>query len=235
MGYNGKRCKYFGEIICKSQGYSKFKTLRLGAIAMNKYWVLIILFFIGLIWSGISPHDYFTWFLEIFPAIAGFFILVSTFKKFRFSDLTYFLIFVHCCILFIGGHYSYAEVPLFNWIKEVFDQSRNNYDKVGHFAQGFVPAFITREIFIRKKIVKPGTWLSFMTICVCVTISVCYEFIEWFVAVMSGQSAEAFLGTQGYVWDTQSDMLFATIGSICMILFMSRIHDRQILKIETTV
>jgi putative membrane protein len=202
---------------------------------MKTYWVIITLFLIGLIWSGISPHDYFTWFLEIFPAIAGFFILLFTFKKFEFSYLAYFLILVHCYILFIGGHYSYAEVPLFNWIKGVFDQSRNNYDKLGHFAQGFVPAYITRELIIRKKIVRPGLWLSFLTICVCVTFSVLYEFLEWFVTVISGQSADAFLGTQGYVWDTQSDMLFAMIGAICMILFLSRIQDRQILKVETAV
>jgi putative membrane protein len=200
---------------------------------MIKYWTLTALFLIGLIWSGIAPYDYFTWFLEIFPAIAGLLILIFTFKKFRFSDLAYFLILVHCYILFIGGHYTYAEVPLFNWIKEVFDQSRNNYDKLGHFFQGFVPAFITRELFIRKKIVKPGMWLSFMTVCVCVTISALYEFLEWFVAALSGQSAEAFLGTQGYEWDTQSDMLFAMIGAICMILFLSKIQDRQIERMET--
>ncbi len=201
---------------------------------MTKYWILIGLFFIGLILSGIAPHDYFTWFLEIFPAVAGFFILVFTFKKFRFSDLTYFLILVHCCILFIGGHYTYAEVPVFNWIKEVFDQTRNNYDKVGHFAQGFVPALIARELFIRKEIVKPGMWLSFVTVCVCVAISAIYELLEWLIAAISKQSADAFLGTQGYIWDTQSDMLFALIGSICAILFLSKIQDKQIDKIAAT-
>jgi putative membrane protein len=198
---------------------------------MKKYWILIIAFFAGLILSGINPRDYFTWILEIFPAVIGFVVLLLTFKKFRFSDLTYYLILVHCYILFIGGHYTYAEVPLFDWIRDVFHQSRNNYDKVGHFAQGFVPAIITRELFIRLKIVKSGLWLSFLTICVCVAISAFYEFLEWFVAVMSGQSADAFLGTQGYVWDTQSDMLFALIGAVCMIIFMSKFHDKQIKKI----
>jgi putative membrane protein len=199
---------------------------------MKKYWILIIAFLIGLILSGINPHDYFTWILEVSPAIIGLVILILTFKKFRFSDLTYYLILVHCYILFIGGHYTYAEVPLFDWIRDVFHQSRNNYDKVGHFAQGFVPAIITRELFIRLKIVKSGLWLSFLTICVCVAISAFYEFLEWFVAVMSGQSADAFLGTQGYVWDTQSDMLFALIGAVCMIIFLSRFHDKQIKKIK---
>jgi len=156
---------------------------------MKKYWILVALFLIGLAVSAIHPHDYFTWILEVFPAIIGFVILVFTFKKFRFSYLTYVLILVHCYILFVGGHYTYAEVPLFNWIKEVFDQSRNNYDKLGHFAQGFIPAMIVRELFIRKKIVTPGKWMAFLTVCVCVSISVCYEFLEWFVAIASGQSA----------------------------------------------
>ena len=198
---------------------------------MKKYWILVIIFLAGLIISGIHPHDYFTWILEVFPAIIGLFILIFTFKKFRFSYLVYMLIVVHCYILFIGGHYTYAEVPLFDWIKDLFHQSRNNYDKLGHFAQGFVPATIVRELFIRREIVKRG-WLSFLTICVCLSISVLYEFLEWFVAVASGQSADSFLGTQGDVWDTQSDMLFALIGAICMIVFMSRIHDKQIDKIK---
>jgi putative membrane protein len=180
--------------------------------------------------SGIYPHDYFTWILEVFPAIIGFLILLLTFKKFRFTTLTYWMILIHCYILFIGGHYTYAEVPLFDWIKELFHQSRNNYDKVGHFAQGFIPALIVRELFIRKQIVKKGAWLSFLTVCVCISISVFYEFLEWFVAIVSGQSAESFLGTQGYVWDTQSDMLFATLGAICTIILMSRVQNKQIEK-----
>jgi len=199
---------------------------------MKKYWTLILFFFAGLILSGIQPHDYFTWMLEVFPGIVGFIILTLTFNKFRFSDLTYFLILIHCYILFVGGHYTYAEVPLFDWIKELLHQSRNNYDKVGHFAQGFIPAMIVRELLIRKEIVQPGAWLSFLTICVCVTVSVCYEFLEWFVAVVSGQSAEAFLGTQGYVWDTQSDMLYAMIGAAFMVIFFTGFHDKQIAKLN---
>lgn len=199
---------------------------------MKKYWILISLFLIGLILSGIDPHDYFTWILEIFPGIIGLIILVLTFKKFKFSFLTYTFILIHCYILFVGGHYTYAEVPLFDWIKEAFHQSRNNYDKVGHFTQGFVPALIVRELYVRKEVVKPGLWQSFLTICTCVTISVFYEFLEWFVAVKSGQSAEAFLGTQGYVWDTQSDMLYAFIGAICAIVLLYKFQDKQIKEIE---
>lgn len=199
---------------------------------MRKYYFLMVLFLVGLIISGINPHDYFTWLLEVFPAIIGFVVLVITFNKFRFSTLTYLMILIHCYILFIGGHYTYAEVPLFDWIKESLHQTRNNYDKVGHFAQGFIPALIVRELFLRHQIVKKGTWLSFLTICVCVFISVNYEFLEWFVAELSGQSADSFLGTQGYVWDTQSDMLYAMMGAISMIISLSRIQDKQIEKIK---
>lgn len=199
---------------------------------MKKNLVLLILYFIVLILSGIHPHDYFTWVLEVFPGIIGLLIVVFTFKKFQFTYLTYVFILVHCTILFVGGHYTYAEVPLFDWVKVVFHQSRNNYDKVGHFAQGFVPAMIIREMFVRLEIVKRGRWLSFLTVCVCMTISACYELFEWLVAITSGQSAEAFLGTQGDVWDTQSDMLFALIGAICMVTLFSKIQDKTIRKID---
>jgi putative membrane protein len=202
------------------------------SIVMKKYYILIFLFFIGLIWSGIYPHDYFTWLLEVFPAIIGLIILVSTFKKFKFTFFTYCFILFHCYVLFVGGHYTYAEVPLFDWIKEVFHQTRNNYDKAGHFTQGFVPAIIVRELFVRQKTINGKKWLGFLTVTVCATISVFYEFLEWFVAVVSGQSAESFLGTQGYVWDTQSDMLYATIGATCVVLFFSKIQDKQIEKLN---
>ncbi len=200
---------------------------------MIKYWILITIYIVGFVLSGINPHDYFTWILEVFPAVIGLGILILTYRKFRFTDLTYWLILIHCYILFVGGHYTYAEVPLFNWIKDVLHQSRNNYDKVGHFAQGFIPAMIVREMFIRQEIVKKGMWLSFLTVCTCVTVSAFYEFLEWFVAIVSGQSAESFLGTQGDIWDTQSDMLFALIGAFCMIIFLSRVQDKQILKMNT--
>jgi len=193
-----------------------------------------MIFFAGLIWSGIRPHDYFTWMLEIFPAVAGFVILALTFKKFQFTYLTYIFIVIHCYILFVGGHYTYAEVPLFDWVREVFHQSRNNYDKVGHFAQGFIPAMIVRELFIRKAVVKKGGWMSFLTVCVCLSISALYEFIEWLVAILSGESAESFLGTQGYIWDTQSDMLYAAIGAVCMVVLLGGIQNREVRKLESS-
>jgi putative membrane protein len=195
---------------------------------MKKYYLLVFLFFAGLIGSGIYPHDYFTWILEVFPAILGFIALVLTFNKFRFSYFTYIMILAHCYVLFIGGHYTYALVPLFDWVKEVFHQVRNNYDKVGHFTQGFVPALITRELFIRKNIIQKRGWLAVLTVCVCTTISVLYEFIEWFVSLASGSSGDSFLGTQGDIWDTQSDMLFAMIGATCMVIFFAKLQDRQI-------
>ncbi|MBN2400770.1 MAG: DUF2238 domain-containing protein [Spirochaetes bacterium] len=203
---------------------------------MNKYkryLLLIILFLAGLIWSGISPKDYFIWALEVFPAILGIVILGLTFKKFKFTYFTYCLVLVHCFILFIGAHYTYAEVPLFDLIRDIFVQSRNNYDKAGHFAQGFFPAIIIREIFIRLEVVKKNGWLNFIVVCICLSISAVYEFIEWFVAVVTGESADAFLGTQGYIWDTQSDMLLATIGAIFAVVFLSGIHDRQIEKYKS--
>jgi putative membrane protein len=188
---------------------------------MKKYFLLITLFFIALIWSAIKPHDYFTWILEIFPALIGFLILWFTFKYYRFTYLTYVFILIHSCILFIGGHYTYALVPAFNWVRDVFHQSRNNYDKVGHFFQGFVPAMITRELFIRRQIIAKRGWIPFLVICVCGTISLLYELLEWLVSVVSGSAGDSFLGTQGDVWDTQSDMLFAIIGAVSMLLIMS--------------
>ncbi len=198
---------------------------------MNYLKSLIILFLAVLIWSAINPHDYFTWFLEVLPALIGFLVLVISFHRFRFTNLVYGLILVHCWILMIGGHYTYAEVPLFNWIKEVFDLSRNNYDKVGHLAQGFVPAMITREILVRMQVVNSRKWLNVFVVSICMSISVAYEFIEWLVAILTGDSADSFLGTQGYIWDTQSDMLYATIGAILALVTLSKVHDRVISKL----
>ncbi len=189
--------------------------------------IIIILFFLGLIWSSINPKEYFTWFLEVFPAIIGFVILSFTYKRFPFTKLVYILILIHCWILFIGGHYTYAEVPFFNYIRDTFSQSRNNYDKLGHFIQGFVPAMIIREIFIRKDIIKKS-WRAFTVVCICLAVSAFYELIEWWTSVLTGESGDAFLGTQGYVFDTQSDMLLAMIGAITALLLLSKIQDKQI-------
>ena len=195
---------------------------------MKTTWLVI--FFAALIWSFINPEDYFTWFLEVFPALAGFLILAFTYNKFRLTNLTYTLILIHCIILMIGGHYTYAKVPLFDWLSDYFEWGRNNYDKVGHLAQGFIPAIITRELFIRKAIVTSKNWQNFLVICCCLALSAFYELIEWWVAIFSGESADAFLGTQGYVWDTQSDMGLALLGAILALLTLSKIHNKQIEK-----
>ncbi len=199
---------------------------------MKYIYFLVSIFFISLLASVINPKEGFTCFLEVIPAIIGFLILAFTFKKFRFTNFTYTLILIHCIILFIGGHYTYAEVPLFDYIKEVFHQSRNNYDKVGHFAQGLVPAMIIRELFIRKKVIANQSFFNFIIVSICLAISAAYEFIEWFVSIATGDGGDAFLGTQGYVWDTQSDMLFATIGAIVGLILFSKIQDNQIQKTD---
>ena len=151
-----------------------------------------------------------------------------SFKRFRFTNLTYFLVFVHCLILIVGGHYTYAEVPLFDWFQEVFNQQRNNYDKLGHFAQGLVPAIIIREILIRKQVVLKQKWLNFIVVSITLAISAAYEFIEWGVSISTGEGGDAFLGTQGYIWDTQSDMLYAVMGAILALIAFSKAHDKQL-------
>ena len=193
---------------------------------------MLVVFFGTMIWYIINPKEGFTCFLEILPAVIGLLVLALTFKKFRFTNFTYFFILLHSIILFIGGHYTYAEVPLFDWIKEVFDQSRNNYDKVGHFAQGFVPALIIRELFIRKNVIATKSFFNFIVVSICLAISAAYEWIEWAVSIMTGEGGDAFLGTQGYIWDTQSDMLYATIGAICALIFLSKKQDKYLRENE---
>ena len=193
--------------------------------------VWLSVFVIVLVWSLIDPKDQFTWFLEVFPALIGFLLIVFTYKKFPLTPLLYTLILIHMIILMVGGHYTYAEVPLFDWIKEILHQSRNNYDKVGHFAQGFVPAVLAREILLRKHIVTASrAWLNYIVLSIILSFSAFYELVEWWVAVATGDNAEAFLGTQGYVWDTQSDMMYALIGGISALILLSRLHDRQLKK-----
>jgi len=192
--------------------------------------IWIGLFLIVFVWSAINPKDQFTWTLEVAPAIIGFIVLVVTRKTFPLTTLAYCLILLHCWILFVGGHYTYAEVPLFDTIKESLGQTRNNFDKVGHFAQGFVPAIICREIIIRLNIINGKSYTHFFTICFCLAFSAFYELIEWLVALLTGDSAEAFLGTQGYAWDTQSDMAWALFGACCALLFLSTTHYKQLKK-----
>lgn len=197
---------------------------------MTQLW--LGLFFAGLLWSGIEPKDYPTWALEVAPAVIGVIILAATRKHFPLTPLAYSLILAHSLILMIGGHYTYAEVPLFEWLQEPLGWQRNNYDKVGHFAQGFVPAVLAREILIRNTVVNSRAWLNFFVVCVCLAISATYELVEWWVASVSDEAAEAFLGTQGYAWDTQSDMAFALIGALTALLFLSACHDRQIARLR---
>ena len=181
-----------------------------------------------LIWSGINPKDQFTWLLEVLPAMIGAVLLLLTRRTFPLTPLLYGFILIHCIILMIGGHYTYAEVPLFDYLRDALGWERNNYDKVGHFAQGFVPALLAREILIRKAVVKPGAWLNLYVVSVCLAFSAFYELIEWWVALATGEGAEAFLGTQGYIWDTQSDMGYALLGAIVCLVLLPGIHNRQL-------
>ena len=190
--------------------------------------IWLAIFFSALVWSVINPKDMPTWALEVAPAIIGFLVLALTYRTFRLTSLVYILILLHSIILMVGGHYTYAEVPLFDSLREVFDLGRNDYDKLGHFAQGFVPAMIVRELLVRKQVINGVAWRNFFIVCFCLAFSAFYELIEWFVAELSGNGAEAFLGTQGYVWDTQSDMLFALIGALTALVLLSRVHDRQL-------
>lgn len=199
-------------------------------VEMKNLWILI--FFSVFIWSAIEPKDYFTWFLEVLPAIIGIVILGYTYKRFPLTPLTYTLILLHSVILMVGGHYTYAEVPLFDTIKDIFELQRNNYDKVGHFVQGFVPAIIAKEIFIRKAVINGRNWMNFLVVSFCLGFSAFYELIEWWVAIVSGTSAEAFLGTQGYIWDTQSDMGWALFGAISALVLLSKTLEKQIKKLE---
>lgn len=180
------------------------------------------------IWSAFEPSDRPTWYLEVFPVIIGVVVLAATYQSFRLTSLIYILILLHCIVLLVGGHYTYAEVPLFNDMKSMFGFERNNYDKIGHIMQGFVPAMIARELIIRLDIIRGRYWRNFFIICFCLALSAFYELLEWWVALVSEQAAEAFLGTQGYEWDTQSDMGYALIGAVAALLLLSKLHDRQL-------
>lgn len=187
---------------------------------------LLLIFFGVLIWSAINPKDLFTWFLEVLPALIGLIVLTATYNRFRFTNLIYFLVLIHAIILIVGGHYTYAEMPLFNWIRDTFHLARNYYDRLGHFAQGFIPAIIVREILLRKSELTRGKLLSFVIISICLAISASYELIEWGVAEATGSAADAFLGTQGDVWDTQWDMFMALLGAILSLVSMSNLHNK---------
>ncbi len=194
--------------------------------------ILLVMLLSILIWSVIEPKDLFIWFLEVLPVIIGVAVLIYIYPKYRFSNFIYVLITIESIILIVGGHYTYAEMPIFNWIRDTFDLSKNYYDRLGHFMQGFIPAMIAREIIIRNKVINKKKYLSFIVICICLAISASYELIEFVVAKLTGNAADAFLGTQGDVWDTQWDMLMALIGSVTSLSLFSRYHDKKLTQLN---
>jgi putative membrane protein len=201
---------------------------------MNLHWarmVWVAVFAGVLVWSAVAPTDRATWWLEVSPALIGLAILAATQRRFPLTPLVYWAILVHAVVLMVGGHYTYAEVPLFDTLGDLFGWQRNNYDKLGHFVQGFVPALIARELLLRLTPLTRGGWLNFLVVCVCLAISAFYELIEWWVALLSVQAADSFLGTQGYIWDTQSDMAFALLGAIAALLLLGRWHERQLARV----
>ncbi len=194
---------------------------------------LLALFVLALVWSAIRPHDYFTWALEVFPAIIGAVLLIATRRRFPLTPLLLVLLFVHALILVAGGHYTYAKVPLGFWMQDAFGFTRNHYDRIGHFAQGFVPAILAREILLRRRVVRGRGWLFTIVVSICLAFSALYELLEWTVAELTGSKGDAFLGTQGDIWDTQKDMALAFLGAITAQLILGRLHDRQILSLES--
>ena len=186
---------------------------------------LLSLWTLALAISAYHSYDSFTWILEVFPAVIGIGLLIVTYRRFRLTNLLYVLIFVHSLILMLGGHYSYAREPLGFWMEGMFGFTRNNYDRIGHFAQGFVPAMLARELFLRHRVIRRGPWMATVIILVCLGISAMYELFEWRTALLSGSAADAFLGTQGDPWDTQEDMFMAGVGASVALLLLSRVHD----------
>jgi len=193
-----------------------------------KILIWLVVFMSVLVWSAIMPADRLTWWMEVIPALLGLVILIMTRQRFPLTGLVYSLILIHAVILMVGGHYTYAEVPIGDWLRDLSGGERNNYDKLGHLAQGFIPVIIAREILIRNKVVAVRGWLTFLLLCIVLAFSAFYELIEWWAALISAEAAESFLGTQGYIWDTQSDMLWALCGAILSLLLLSKLHDRQI-------
>lgn len=185
-----------------------------------------------LVWSGIGPKDRLTWFLEVFPVFIGAALLIPTFRRFRLTNLLYVLLAIHAIILMVGGHYTYAEVPLGDWVRDWLGLARNHYDRLGHLAQGFVPAILAREILVRQSVVRGRAWLFFIVVSICLGFSAFYELLEWSVAEMTGEASDAFLGTQGDVWDTQKDMALALVGSVLAQTILGRAHDRQLESIR---
>ena len=194
--------------------------------------ILLVLLLAVFAWSMIRPHDWFTWGLEVFPAVIGLVLLFATYKRFPLTPLLIVLLFIHAVILIIGGHYTYALVPFGFWMQDAFGFTRNHYDRIGHFAQGFVPAILAREILIRKNVVRGTGWLFAIVLAFCLGFSALYELLEWLVGAYAGDEGVAFLGTQGDVWDTQKDMALALIGAAAAQLTLGRLHDRQIATLD---
>lgn len=187
---------------------------------------------VALAGSVIAPHDRPTWLLEVAPILIAGPILIATARRFPLTPLAYRLVFVHALILMVGGHYTYAEVPLGDWVADALGLARNPYDRLGHLAQGFVPAVVVREILLRRSPLRPGKWLAFLVVSVCLAISAAYELVEWWAALIGGESADAFLGTQGDQWDTQWDMFTALVGAVASVALLGRVHDRQLARLE---
>lgn len=192
-----------------------------------RHFALLGLVVVVFVWSGLRPEDQTTWLLEVFPVILALPVLGWTYHRFRLTELVYALIALHAVVLMVGGRYTYAEVPLGFWMQDAFGFARNHYDRIGHLMQGFVPALIAREILLRRGVLRPGAWCVVLVTSVCLAISVCYEFLEWWTALISAEAAEAFLGTQGDPWDTQWDMFMAGCGALTAQLLLGRAHDRQ--------
>jgi putative membrane protein len=190
--------------------------------------VLLAVGIVALVVSAIGPKDRFTWFLEVAPVLLGAPILIATWRRFPLTSLVYRLLLLHAVILMVGGHYTYAEVPLGFWMQKAFGFARNHYDRIGHLAQGFVPALLARELLLRRAVVRRGGWLFFLVTCICLALSATYELVEWWTAVATGEAATAFLGTQGDPWDTQWDMFLALVGAVAAQLLLARLHDCQI-------
>jgi putative membrane protein len=196
--------------------------------------LLLVALLVAIIWSVIAPADYGVWLLEAGPVLLALPLLLATYRRHRLTPLLYRLIFLHSLILLLGAHYTYAQVPLGFWLQDVLDFSRNPYDRIGHIAQGFIPAILAREILLRTQAVRRG-WLFFIVLSICLGFSAFYELLEWWTALIGGEAADAFLGTQGDVWDTQWDMFLAMLGAMAAQLLLGRMHDRQLASVSRAV
>jgi len=208
--------------------------VRRGAPSAREPLALLAAAAVVLVASGIAPVERGTWWLEVAPVLIGVPILIATYRAFRLSPLLYRLLFLHAVILAVGGHYTYAKVPAGFWVQDLFDLSRNHYDRLGHLAQGFIPAILAREVLVRRSPLRPGRWLFFLVVCVCLAFSAFYELVEWWAALIGGDSAESFLGTQGDVWDTQWDMFLALLGAVSAQVLLARVHDRSMASVSRT-